>query len=511
MMRRNTLSRIAVVTIVTVAFALLWGVAIGWLGSTVLLPDYTSRYEEIVVAPDGTPFISSNSPRHWQHTEYLTLDRKLLDGKLVNELQSARFNAPPKPPGLWNVTLDWNQRIEGFHNSASPPSRWYFIIDDQSRGVAYFAVFDAVTKLPIGYVGRSGFRATIPDAAECFQIGETYGAFRVDRPVVSSASTGGLGAYPTNYGNNLGAEIPNWLLFVKDSDSVREIDMRTRDMRVFYELPKLMAISSLTEAAASGQNAPPDEISAEGMETPTASMLRTYADYKHQFLLAFRSETQVAIVDPTSGESQVVELPERARESDLTVYSIGNGQLLLQVERSWMRTVPTIELIWIDTAGKELRKESLELSGYAPASPRESAWTASAVAPIPIGWFIATGGFAAAVRVQYLQSPSYTAAIQQVFEEIWPPAVAVLLVGVICAAIAVRWHRQYHRPETWAWALTIFLLGPASLFAYWLHWRRPPRERCESCGAVVPRDREGCAACGAEFAPPALVGTEVFA
>lgn len=512
-MQRNTLSRIAVVAIVAAALAFLWGAGLGWFVSTVLQPNYSTRYEEIVVAADGTPFIRSNSPRDWQNMEYLTLDRKLLGGKLFNELQSARFNAPPKPPGLWNVTMDWSQRIEGFYNSASPPSRWYFIIDDQSRGSAYFVVYDALSRLPIGYVGRTGLRSAIPAAAECFQIGGVFGTFRIDHPVVSSASTGGSAAYPTDYGSSLGSEIPNWLLFVKDGDSVREIDMRTRDMRVFYELPNLSAFSSLSEGVAGGQSAPTDATSAKvGAETPpSAEMLRAYGDYKQRFLLALRSEKQIAVVDPTSGASQIFELPGRVREGDLTVYSIGNGQLLLQIEGGWVRTMRTIELIWIDTAGKELRSESLELGGYVPESPRESAWTASVIAPIPLGWFFVTGGFAAALQVQNHRAPNYAAALQQVFDEVWPPALAVLLVGAICAAMALRWHRQYSRPDTWAWALTVFLLGPASLLAYWLHWCRPPRQRCELCGALVPREREACAACGTEFFPPTLRGTEVFA
>jgi|GEM_PF-6878087 len=54
------------------------------------------------------------------------------------------------------------------------------------------------------------------------------------------------------------------------------------------------------------------------------------------------------------------------------------------------------------------------------------------------------------------------------------------------------------------------LFGPAGLLAYWLGHHRPPLEKCLGCGRQIPRDRDGCPACGTPFAPPALVGTEVF-
>jgi hypothetical protein len=51
----------------------------------------------------------------------------------------------------------------------------------------------------------------------------------------------------------------------------------------------------------------------------------------------------------------------------------------------------------------------------------------------------------------------------------------------------------------------------AALVGYLFHRRWPVMDACPACGRPVPRDRDSCAACGAEFPPPALKGIEVFA
>jgi predicted amidophosphoribosyltransferase len=61
------------------------------------------------------------------------------------------------------------------------------------------------------------------------------------------------------------------------------------------------------------------------------------------------------------------------------------------------------------------------------------------------------------------------------------------------------------------WVTFVLLLGLPGFLAYLIEHRRAKLETCSECGKVVPRDREACAACDAEFAAPARVGTEIFA
>jgi hypothetical protein len=55
------------------------------------------------------------------------------------------------------------------------------------------------------------------------------------------------------------------------------------------------------------------------------------------------------------------------------------------------------------------------------------------------------------------------------------------------------------------------LLGPPGGIGYRFGRWWPVLEACPECGVRVPRDREACACWEADFSPPALQGTEVFA
>jgi hypothetical protein len=91
------------------------------------------------------------------------------------------------------------------------------------------------------------------------------------------------------------------------------------------------------------------------------------------------------------------------------------------------------------------------------------------------------------------------------------PLIAVLVVAAVCSWVTMKLQRKYKRSATLAWSVFVFLLGVPGFFAYLVEHRRTKLEACSQCGEVVPRDRETCAACDAEFAPPARVGTEIFA
>jgi hypothetical protein len=83
--------------------------------------------------------------------------------------------------------------------------------------------------------------------------------------------------------------------------------------------------------------------------------------------------------------------------------------------------------------------------------------------------------------------------------------------SAILAWVTLRWHRKFRRRAAGVWTGFVALLGVPGFLAYLLEHRRAKLETCAECGAIVPRDRDACADCGKTFAPPAPVGTEIFA
>ena len=93
----------------------------------------------------------------------------------------------------------------------------------------------------------------------------------------------------------------------------------------------------------------------------------------------------------------------------------------------------------------------------------------------------------------------------------WPPMIVVLVIAAVLTWWTLRLQRKYRRGGSTAWALFAFVFGVPGFLAYLAEHRQAKLEACSQCGEIVPRDREACAACDAEFAPPARVGTEIFA
>jgi hypothetical protein len=95
-------------------------------------------------------------------------------------------------------------------------------------------------------------------------------------------------------------------------------------------------------------------------------------------------------------------------------------------------------------------------------------------------------------------------------------ATALLVVYAVAAGLALLCYRRLARygagrAERVVWPAFVFLLGLPGWVGFRFARPWPVREPCPACGAAAPRDRTACAACGAEFPPPSLKGTEVFA
>ncbi len=177
----------------------------------------------------------------------------------------------------------------------------------------------------------------------------------------------------------------------------------------------------------------------------------------------------------------------------------------------YWRGGPIVRLFWINRKGEIQREQEVKLLGHRPAAPRSRAWGVSTLIPVPVVWLVGVvlGAPLYLLQINYLTD--FASAVSFVAGIAWPPLVVVLLIAVALVWLTLRLQRKYRRCGDVAWAGFVFLFGVPGFLAYLVEQRRAKLEACRQCGEIVPRDRETCAACEAEFAPPSRVGTEIFA
>jgi hypothetical protein len=150
------------------------------------------------------------------------------------------------------------------------------------------------------------------------------------------------------------------------------------------------------------------------------------------------------------------------------------------------------------------------LNSYRGESKQEARISGALAMPVPIG-FVLGIVLGSLTLMQSSQAPTFLAAVTSSLDIGWLGLVAAPVLGAILAWWTYRLQRKYHRPATGVWCAFVLLLGLPGFLSYWIEHRRPKLEACGECGTIVPRDREACAACRTEFAPPRRLGTEIFA
>lgn len=520
-MNRRTIiwSRVAAALVVAVGIALVWGTLAVW---TFSFAEQLGRangqvYESLQVAMDGTPVIVSRSMASYLDATYRTIDGRSLPDQREEWLTGASLAAEAKPPRLWETSVTWPARIAGASDDNRPRAAWYVVRDAEPIGRAYLVGYDEFSKLQIGYIGRGGFRRSIPPIGEWFDMGR----YRFDWYSGRVATTGYLqyGGRPVSYAQATAAQqrLPAWHLFMIDGDRLVEIDLRARTVRPVYDAAEPVSVASLLElrsaAAASAQEndiqVATEDAAAAIASAPAgvANLLSAYANTESR--IALRTANQVIVLDPPTGAKREYMLPETARGDTLQVYAVGNEQLLVHW---WNRADwPQQELMWLSADGAVARQETVTLVNYQGMSQYAAALTGSAALPIPIA---ALGGAFVGAPITMLQTNvanSYGNAVARTLAYTWFGLVIIVVVSAALAWWTLRLQFRYHRPATGVWSAFVLLLGVPGFIAYWLEHRRPKLEPCGACGKIVPRDREACAACSTLFPAPSRLGTEIFA
>lgn len=87
-----------------------------------------------------------------------------------------------------------------------------------------------------------------------------------------------------------------------------------------------------------------------------------------------------------------------------------------------------------------------------------------------------------------------------------------ILAALLVAALTWRLDQRcaFNRREQWAWAITVFCLGPFGFLMLLALQGWPARQSCPNCGQQRVVTHEHCEHCGAAFPQPSPDGTEIF-
>ena len=509
--RSHIWQRVTATLVVAIGLQVAWGVFLIWTSAIVssMWQSGNQYYETLGIALDGTPVISSRSYSNQLDWSYRSLDGKPLPNQEDDEfLTAANLAEPVKPPWLYETPISWPERVAGISDQQRTPTAWYVVRDDRPEGRGYLAGFDEKSKLPVGYIGRKGFRRTMPPVEEWFDLGRrtlTWGSGALAS--MTQFQSGGLAL---NYGVSPATSdqlLPPWQIFLIDGEKLLEIDLLERSLRTTFESSGLVSVATLLEPL------PAAHADADGEEKTAGS--GTHADndtvsnlLKQVARIALRTTDRIVVLDPRTGDQSQYSLPESVRNKTIQTYSTGDDQLVIQ----WGDNYFEPQLIWLKSDGTVAREEKVTLASYqGQGSGTEGMIVAIAAAPIPIGWISGIFVFGPLGTLETRQASTFAEAVARTLEPIWPALIAVIAIGVALAAWTYRLQRKYHRPATGVWCTFVFLLGAPGFLAYWCEHSRPKLESCRDCGQIVPRDRDACAACRKPFPAPPLVGTEIFA
>ena len=134
--------------------------------------------------------------------------------------------------------LKWRHATRKFSDVRSRPTFWYVISDGQPHGKAYFVGYDAASKYRVGFIGKDGFRESLPPAEDCFPFA---GGMRAVDDRIASRQLKNLYRYagPIANGSN---DFKEWLLYLLGDDQrIYEIDLRARTVGVAFAAPHLEA------------------------------------------------------------------------------------------------------------------------------------------------------------------------------------------------------------------------------------------------------------------------------
>jgi hypothetical protein len=475
--------------VLAVGLTVVWALLGTWtleVGGYVACPDVS--VERLIFLPDGMALVEvdevgRHEARHHRDLEGNPVPRPRADNS--HWLRGTPLPATlPERAGAGEAP--WDQRIRAFADGRSPAGYWYFVCDGRPDGAGYFACYDSKSKVCLGHLGTAGFRAGPLPPDELIPFGGAVSGpqslvlcIEQHRGPTDHPDEGAAGQAPRG-------SLSTWDVYVLGrGGKVYHADLQNRTLEVILDEPGLRSAAVVL------------------------GVLDTVRGTPHY--LAVRTEDEVRVLDERGGLLKRWPVPGSMRGREFTYAESSAGEAVLCGHGPFDSLATEVEyrIAWVAADGR-CREASVTLTH--PGS-RSQAVLGGVVFPSPL----VLGGYLASLRTGELLhgglSATYPEALARALMEFRSAILIALLVAGGLAVLCSRRQARYgaSATERMVWPLFVLALGLPGWVGYRFGRSWPVLEACPSCDARVPRDRAGCARCDAEFPPPPLKGTEVFA
>jgi hypothetical protein len=486
MPRKGILQPLILAAILATGFVVAWGLISLWAVEVgVYVAGSDRAHERLLILPDGTPRVVREQGQPGS-PEYLDLEGHPVpppESDVAGWLTGGHLPASLPAEGA----NGWDRRIRTFADGQLPAVFWYLLSDGRPDGTAYFVGYDSKSKACVGYLGTAGFREGPPPAEELIPFGgRTAGPqTRVLSPQSADNPTG----HPRDdlFARGPHGSVAMWDVYVFGRDGqLYHADLRHRTLRVILDQLHLRSAALVA-----------------GVPDPVRGT---------SWRLAVRTDDAVLLLDEADHVSRQYLIPDELRGQGFTFAETTTGEAVMFWNSPFDELATNVEyrIWWVDENGR-CREARTGLS--APGNLRPTQVFGAAVAPAPL----VLGGFVAFGRTKELLEAglagSYPEALLRAVSEFWP---ALAIAQLLAAGLALLSYRRQVRYgagpwERVIWPLFVLLLGLPGWVGYRFGRSWTAVDACPSCGVGVPRDRENCVRCEAEFPAAAPRGTEVFA
>jgi hypothetical protein len=472
MTRNGFLPPLTLAGLLALGFMVVWMLFSEWiLGVCLYVAGSERATERLIFLLDGTPLVEVDGGDDRRNCTY-------------RDLEGTPVPRPANEGGGWLRGTELLARhdfdgarpvgcMRSFADGRTPAGFWYYIGEGGRQGTGYFVAYDSQSKTLIGYLGTAGFRADPVPPGERFPAGAGV------QIQCTQGSHGTQHPNPDNVGRAPRGSLSSWDVYVAGHDGkLYHADLQERTSEVIWQ--GALVVTAVVP----------------GLRDP----LHGTPHY-----LAVRTDDAIVLLDERGGGLNVYPIPAPLRERRLS-FALTTASEAVMYWKSPADPVATEEQYHIGWVPQEGRSREATLS-----LEQDGNWVQLAGILFPSPLMLA--GYILYERPARLSNEGRPTTYAEALADYAPALTLAQLVAAVLALACYRRQVRYgaSRAERLVWPLFVLALGLPGWIGYRFGRAWPVLEACPACSAAVPRDRDACAGCAAEFPAPALKGTEVFA